>query len=210
MQSFFKALGKSLVILLFLFLGIKSSEAQEKDTLKFVDRIFMPSIQMGYIHHLSNELSGGLFIQTSLEYQSPINLFVRINYDDFDTNYQLDNFDPQNSVNVIQGQASFSELIGGVGYRQKIKKSYILTAVQAGARFYGFPFADEENGVATIGLQGKNIPVLRYSLGYEYEVIPRVFIVVESFAGHVLQKRDYWRDTQWAFGVTLGITATLF
>lgn len=73
------------VLSLFLFLGCSAClKAQHKnDTISDWDRTFMPAIQMGYVNQATNELSGGLMVQTSIEYRHESNIVFRLNYDDF-------------------------------------------------------------------------------------------------------------------------------
>jgi len=197
-----------LILLILLILTSNLSEAQEAEEEKISNRIFMPSIQMGYINNHSELLSGGLFIQTSIEYQTPKRIFFRINYDDFDSDYELR--DIQNSSGILGGKVSFSELIGGVGYRYTKKKHNVLIAAQTGYRFYGHPVISTEQNTISIKSENRNIIINRYTLGYEFEVDKRAFLTLELFNSHVFEKRDYWADDTWATGFTIGITTTIF
>jgi len=181
---------------------------QDNDTTNQDTRWFMPSIQMGYIGQSSDELSGGLLIQTSLEYRTKKHFFFRVNYDDFDTDFNLIN--PQNLTGNYSGKVSIAELLGGVGYRGTTEKHHFFLLVQPGFRFYGFPFITNENNNISIDLDNRNLPVMRYTAGYEYEFVDNVFAALELFAGHTLENKDYWRDQDWSWGFTVGISTTLF
>jgi hypothetical protein len=70
--------------------------AQHKnDTISDWDRTFMPAIQMGYVEHGTDQLSGGLMIQTSIEFRHKSNFVLRINYDDFDSKMKRWNWIPR-------------------------------------------------------------------------------------------------------------------
>ncbi|MEN0049539.1 MAG: hypothetical protein AAF806_20935 [Bacteroidota bacterium] len=171
-------------------------------------RIFMPSIQLGYLNNLSDELSGGLFIQTSIEYQTPKGLFFRVNYDDYDSDFELE--DTQSSIDFQRGKVSFSELIGGIGYRETLNQHNFLVAAQMGYRFYGFPLVEEQGNDIILKFDNRTILSNRYTLGYEYEIDDKAFLALELFASHALKGKDYWADQAWAVGFTIGITTTIF
>lgn len=198
-----------LLTLLFLLLCAQLSFGQDTTAVeKISDRIFMPSIQMGYINNRTDQLSGGVFIQTSLEYQTSKGIFFRLNYDDFDSDYDLTS--SENTLGAIRGKVSFSELLLGIGGRYRMEKQHILAIVQSGIRFYSFPFLNLEGNDIILELENRTILVNRYTFGYEYEIDEKAFLTLELFASHVLEKEDYWEDIAFSLGFTVGITATIF
>lgn len=200
---------KFLLLFVFYLLSPNLSMGQDsKEDDKISNRIFMPSIQMGYINNHSDNLSGGILIQTSLEYQTKKGIFFRINYDDFDADYELN--DLQNSSGVFGGKVSFAELIGGLGYRLTKKKHNVFLATQMGYRFYGHPVVSIENNTTQIKFDNREVLINRYTLGYEYEIDKRAFLTLELFGSHVFDKKDYWKDDAWSSGFTIGITTTIF
>ena len=168
----------------------------------------MPAIQMGYVAHGTEELSGGLMTQTSVEYRDISNLIFRINYDGFNSKMNLKY--PINPNTSFTGRTSFSELIGGIGYRQQLNKHNITAYIQAGSRFYGFPVFEGDSSQINLDFNSRNIGVIRYSIGYEYEIVPKLFLTVEALAGHVLKSKDFWTDNRWYYGLTIGLSAPLF
>lgn len=199
---------KSAILLLLTLILASQAFAQDSTSVDHSQRIFMPSIQMGYVNNHADELSGGLFIQTSLEYQTPKGIFFRVNYDDYDTSYKLQN--PQNELGTLNGKVSFSEFIGGIGIRKVMNKHNLLVLVQSGYRFFDTPLIVEEGNNISVVLESGNANMNRYTIGYEYEVTPKTFIILEIFGSHVWEAQDYWENNQWATGITLGVTATLF
>ncbi|MEO0895357.1 MAG: hypothetical protein AAFY71_02980 [Bacteroidota bacterium] len=196
------------VLILLFTLQLAFAQKEKAENEKIGDRFFMPSIQMGYIHHLPDELSGGLLVQTSLEYKTRRGFFFRLNYDDFDSNFELRN--PQSALGVIQGNVSFTEFLGGIGYRASLKKHHFLIVLQTGRRLYSSPILTEQGNDLILELESSGINVNRYTFGYEYEIEPRVFLVLEGFASHARQAKDFWEERRGALGFTLGITATIF
>lgn len=198
-----------------LFIGLVAiltlpqiSIGQESNTeVSDLERTFMPAIQIGYIGHGTEELSGGLMIQTSIGYRDISNFILRINYDDFNSNMNLSY--PINQEASFSGRTSFSELIGGIGYRQTFKTHNITGYIQPGIRFYGYPNFEIDNNQVNLDFDSRNIGMIRYSLGYEYAIAPKLFLTVESLISHVLKPKDFWADNSWYYGVTFGISMPL-
>ena len=201
------ALAKRNLCLILFVLFITTSWSQESEE-EFTNRLYMPSLQMGYINNHTDQLSGGLFIQTSIEYKTKSGLFFRLNYDDFDTDYSVE--EPQQGISSLNGKVSFSEFIGGFGYRHIEGKHNLLVSAQAGGRFYGFPVLENEQGDLRLDLESRETAIGRYTLGYEYEIDVRAFLTFEFFASHTFQKKDYWTSKTWATGFTIGVTTTIF
>ena len=187
---------------------VRFSYGQNTDEKQISDRVFTPSIQLGYIRNYSDELSGGVFIQTSIEYQTRAGIFFRINYDDFDADYDFTQ--SRNSTGTLSGKVSFSELIGGLGYRQIFNKHNLLLTVQPGIRFYAYPLLNIEGENVALSSENRNVLINRYTLGYEFQIDRKAFLAVEFFAGHVWEARDFWTDNRWSTGFTVGITTTIF
>lgn len=183
-------------------LGQKEGEAQND-----LERTFMPAIQMGYVVHGSQELSGGLMTQTSIEYRDISNIIFRINYDAFNSNMNLEY--PIDSTISFTGRTNFSELIIGVGYRLQLTKHNFTAYAQPGIRFYGYPNFQEEPNQINLDYDARNVGMIRYSIGYEYAITPKLFFVIEGLLSHTLRSKDFWADNPWSYGATVGISAPL-
>ncbi len=197
------ALLGSVILLFPLWLQAQTDSSLVSD----LDRTFMPAIQMGYVFHGTPELSGGLMIQTSLEYRGVSNFVFRINYDDFDANMNVEY--PINPDLTFTGRMSFFEVIGGVGYRVPLKKHTLTGYIQPGFRKYGYPDFDIDTVQANLNFDSRFIGIARYSIGYEFAILPKLYFVVEALASHVFKRKDFWADRVWSYGVTVGISATL-
>ena len=192
-----------------IFLSISLSaklSAQTNDLTKVSTRFFMPAIQIGYINHNSDIISEGLIIQTSLEYRSKSNLLFRINYDDFSGRIRIK--DANN--NQYTAKVPLSELLGGIGYRLKFNKHNLFALVQAGVRFYELPEIIDLNETITINQSVQQIVPVRYTAGYEYKFMTNVFLNLEFFVGHFAKGKDYWSNDNPFWGVTIGLSTTLF
>lgn len=197
-------------MLLIVFLGYSGiSNAQHKnDTITDWDRTFMPALQMGYVGYGTDQLSGGLMIQTSIEYRHESNFVIRVNFDDFNSNMQLEY--PVNPDLTYTGRVSFFELIGGIGYRDRDGKHNVTAYIQGGMRNYGFPIFTTDSVRANLDFDSRNIGVMRYTLGYEFALAPKLFLTLETLFSHAFKPKDYWIKNRWSYGITLGISAPLF
>lgn len=199
----------SLVILIAVILTPPPLFTQtSNDTTDDLGRTFMPAVQMGYVAHGTKELSGGLMTQTSIEYRDISNFIFRINYDGFNSNMNIKY--PLNPDASFTGRMSFSELIGGIGYRQQLNKHNITGYIQPGVRFYGYPIFNVDGNQVNLDFDSRNIGMIRYSIGYEYAIAPKLFLTIEALASHVLKSKDFWADNRWSYGVTFGVSAPLF
>ncbi|MEM7367960.1 MAG: hypothetical protein AAF587_05125 [Bacteroidota bacterium] len=210
MKSSFTETLKNTSIGFALILAIQLTVYGQNDSTELSDleRTFMPAIQMGYVHHGTAELSGGLMIQTSIEYRDISNFIFRLNYDDFNSSITQEY--PISPEISFTGKTSFSELIVGIGYRHSLNKHHITGYIQPGARFYGYPVFHVDSNQVQLDFNSRNIGMIRYSIGYEYMLAPRLFFTIEALASHVLKSIDYWADNRWSYGITLGISAPLF
>ncbi|NET35712.1 MAG: hypothetical protein F6K19_27415 [Cyanothece sp. SIO1E1] len=171
------------------------------------ERTFMPTLQLGYVAHGTNELAGGLMTQTSIEYRDISSFIFRINYDVFNSSMNLEY--PVDSTVSFTGRTTFSEVIIGIGYRQQLQKHNITAYIQPGIRFYGYPDFTVASNQINLDYDSRNLGMIRYSIGYEYEITPKLFIVIEGLLGHTFAARDFWVDNRWSYGATVGISAPL-
>lgn len=201
--------GKKLTLVILISFYSTFINAQHKnDTISDWDRTFMPAIQMGYVGYGTDQLSGGLMIQTSIEYRHESNFVIRVNFDDFNSDMQLEY--PVNPDLTYTGRLSFFELIGGIGYRDRDGKHNFTAYIQGGMRNYGFPIFTTDSVQANLDFDSRNIGVMRYTLGYEFALAPKLFLTLETLISHTLKPKDYWIENQVSYGLTLGISAPLF
>ena len=182
----------------------------QKDTssVSETQRIFMPALQLGYVGHLSHQLSGGIMFQTSLEYRHKSNAIFRLNYDDFNANFNIEY--PLNDQIRYTGSLSFFEISVGAGLRKQFAKHNAYGLIQGGLRGYGYPQFDINEDAVNFYFTKKNATILRYTLGYEYEFFPQIFLTFESFIGHPLSAKDFWQENIFSWGITTGVSMTLF
>lgn len=206
-MAYFNLMTTFLGFIFMLSIPLAISAQNETSLESDLDRTFMPAIQMGYVAHATDELSGGLMTQTSIEYRDISNFIFRINYDSFSSNMNLEY--PINANVTFSGRTSFSDLIIGVGYRQQLDKHNITGYVQPGFRFYGYPLFTTENNQVNLDYDSRDIGIIRYSVGYEYALAPKLFISIEGLVSHSLKSEDFWVDNRWSYGLTIGISAPL-
>jgi hypothetical protein len=196
------------IVILISFYSTLLKAQHKNDTISDWDRTFMPAIQMGYVGHGTDQLSGGLMIQTSLEYRHNSNFVLRVNYDDFDSNMKIKY--PLNPALNFSGRMSFFELIGGIGYRDRDGKHNFTGYIEGGIRNYGYPVFTTDSIQANLDFDSRNIGIMRYTIGYEFALAPKLFLTLEALISHTLESKDFWIDNRWSYGATLGITTPLF
>lgn len=179
---------KIYILILLPFSNFLFSQEAEKDSISDWDRTFMPAIQIGYVDHANVQLSGGLMVQTSIEYRHKSNLVFRVNYDDFNADLNLDF--PINNELSYRGQISFKEFIGGIGYRDVDGIHNFTAYLQGGIRNYGYPIFTSNEEEANIYFDTLNIGILRYSFGYELALAPKLFFTIESLISHTFNSKD--------------------
>lgn len=201
-------MGSIVVLLLTISLPIGLKAQHKNDTISDWDRTFMPALQMGYVGHGTNQLSGGLMVQTSIEYRHKSNYVLRVNYDDFDS--KMNTEFPVNPDLTFSGRMSFFELIGGIGFRDRDGKHNFTGYVEGGIRNYGYPVFTTDSLQANLDFDSRNIGIMRYTLGYEFALAPKLFLTLETLVSHTLEAKGFWTDNRWSYGATLGISAPLF
>ncbi len=198
----------SIVIILLFFYSPPLKAQHKNDTLSDWDRTFMPAIQMGYVEQGTDLLSGGLMIQTSIEYRHKSNFVLRVNYDDFNSKMEVEY--PVNPDLTFSGRNSFFELIGGIGYRDRDGKHNLTGYIQGGIRNYGYPIFSADSVQVNLDYDNRTIGIMRYTLGYEFALAPKLFLTLEALVSHTLESKDFWTNNRWSYGATLGISTPLF
>ena len=191
----------------FTFYGFGQDEDQNKKGLRY--RIFLPSLEIGYVDYSSNELSGGIMVKTAIEYRlkTQDSFYFRLNYDNRQAKYKIA---PTGLTNVIEGKVSFSDLIGGAGYRFGKDKLQWIVLLQGGVSFYSVPEFELNGGVLNLRNAGKNVPISRLTIGLEYYLDSNSAITLELLQSQFWNQEDFWKDNQSAWGISLGVTATLY
>ena len=161
---------------------------------------------MGYS---AQELSGGIMIKTAIEYRlkTQDSFYFRLNYDNRKATY---NIQPVGLTNVIEGKVNFSDLIGEVGYRFGKDKLQWIVLLQGGVSFYDVPEFELNGSVLNLKNRGKNVPISRLTIGLEYYLDSNSAITLELLQSQFWNQEDFWKDNQSAWGISLGVTATLY
>ena len=203
----FKTIIPNITLLTLLFCcSVYMANAQVQATSDIAQRFFVPAIQMGYINHNSDNISGGILIQTSMEYRTKKNLLFRGNYDYFRGRLSINT----NINQTYSAKIPLSELIGGIGYRVTEKRHNLFFMAQSGIRFYENPSIEINNGNLNIDQKDETVGTMRYTLGYEYEVFNKVFLNSEIFAGHLYTNKDFWQNSKPFYGITFGVSSRFF
>ena len=202
---------RTFTTLILLFSVVFCSFGQDNDENKkgIRYRIFLPSLEIGYVDYGSQELSGGIMIKTAIEYRlkTQDSFYFRLNYDNRRATYKTT---PVGLTNVIEGKVNFSDLIGGVGYRFGKDKLQWIVLLQGGVSFYDVPEFEINGTTLNLKNKGKNVPISRLTIGLEYYLDSNSAITLELLQSQFWNQEDFWKDNQSAWGISLGVTATLY
>lgn len=172
--------------------------------------IFLPAIEMGYLHNNAASLSGGLLIKTSLEYRIKTNQapFLRLNYDTYEARYNLKK--PNDFTNILEGNVSFSNLLLGVGYRFGSPKIRFLVLAQSGIKLYDYPNTILNKDEVVIEQKSQLEALSRITVGIEYYITPKSAFSIDVLYNQTWSKDYFWKDQGGAVGISIGFITALF
>tara|TARA_B110000037_G_scaffold115634_1_gene132808 strand:- start:212 stop:580 length:369 start_codon:yes stop_codon:yes gene_type:complete len=117
---------------------------------------------------------------------------------------------PVNPDLTFSGRMSFFELIGGIGFRDPDGKHNFTGYIEGGMRNYGYPVFTTDRLQANLDFDSRNTGIMRYTMGYEFALAPKLFLTLEALISHTLVSKYFWAENRWSYGVTLGISTPLF
>ena len=186
------------------------SQTDSTDEAAFGRQIFLPSIEVGYIFQLSDDLSGGIIMKTSIEYRLRNNndVFFRLNYDNYSSEYQLSS--STNPADILEGTTVFSDILLGGGYRFGDRKHRFFLMAQPGIKLYDYPIATFKNNSIQITKKREEIFTTRFSLGYEYYFNEKSAVNFDLIHNQVWDNSFFWSDSGVALGFSVGFITSLF
>ena len=200
---------KLALLIVFLFPIISFAQKEPMTDEEIASHFFMPSIEMGYIHNFTDALSGGVIVNTSLEYRIRNNndVFFRANYDTYTADYELKQ--ENGLTSVIKGTGSFSDFLLGAGYRFGDNKFRSFVMLQAGATRYNFPTLVVDEDVISIEQSGKLLFSSRATVGFEYYFTEKSAFAIDLFQNQIWERQDFWQNSGSAVGISFGFIASL-
>ena len=198
---------KTILKIIVFFAGIRTVQAQ--DSTEVERRIFLPSIDMGYIHPTTDVLKGTLITRTSLEYRFNNNndFFIRLNYNTYGSRYQLQSLN--NLSNTIEGTVKISDVFLSPGYRFGDQKYRLMFALMPGIKFYEYPTANVNGQQIEISQKGKSTFTSSLLSTLEYYFDEKSAFTLSLFQNQVWSKRDFWENGTAAYGASLGFITSL-
>jgi hypothetical protein len=190
--------------------SIFAQNTQDNDEEAFGRQVFLPSIEIGYIHNNTENLTGGILTKTSIEYRVRNNndIFIRASYDTYSSDFTLT---PENNLtNVIKGTASFTDVLIGGGYRFGDNKWRTFIMVQAGQKYYNYPEFVQNNNTINIEQGRRGVFSTRATLGFEYYFTEKSAVSFDFLQSQVWKTQDFWEDSGSAIGFSIGFITSLF
>lgn len=199
---------KSTILALVCLFFVCGTQAQTEDE-NIVSRIFLPSLEIGFVDHASEFLSPGVIVKTSIELRLRNNndFFFRVNYDPYDSEYRFENID--GTSNVLSGKVLFTDILGGLGYRFGDSNFRCFLMVQPGVKLYNIPTASISDNTITIEQEGKSIFTTRTTVGFEYYFEKNAALTFDIFQSQVWEETDFWIERGGAWGFSVGVITAL-
>lgn len=197
-----------LSIFLFCLSFFTQAQSETSAPKKIGQRIFLPALEIGYMHNNSKILDGGILVNTSIEYRFRNNndFLLRLNYDTHNAEYKLEQ---RGFTNVLEGTAFFSDVLLGPGYRFGDNTFRLFVLTQAGVKFYDFPVATVENLNLQIRNSSNTLFTTRIVLGGEYYFDEKSALTISLIQSQVWNKQDFWADKAGAWGISVGFITSL-
>lgn len=205
-----KNLARFLAIIFYLISYLSMAQSKTDKILTYLgERVFSPSLEIGYINHGSSNINGSLMFKSSTEYrfQNNSDFFLRLNYDSYNSKYEIHS--PQQLGNILKGSVNFSDLILGPGYRHGSQKNRFFVLTQSGIKFFSYPQALQNSNIIEINLERKRTFTGRITTGYEYYINDKSALTIEGFFGHTFNERYFWQDSRSAYGISLGFVTSI-
>jgi hypothetical protein len=199
------------IIFLFIFstLSLSAQEMTDEEFEEIAGRIFMPSLDVGYIHPNSDIMQGAYIVKTTLEYRISNNndYFIRLSYDTYGSRYQL----PGNAsgFNTIEGTVQVQDIFLAPGYRWGDQKYRIMVALMPGIKIYEYPTASINNQNIQLKQEGRRLFTTSILTTLEYYFDEKSALAVSLYQNQVWKPVDFWSEGASAFGISIGLITSL-
>jgi len=200
--------NKRLFFLYFTVLSYSSANGQSDSTSSILSKLYFP-FDFGYTISEQKGISNGGLIKTTLEYRinQEKGLFIRFNFNNRNNKFKISENSP---TNVIEGQLKFDDYVIGLGYRIGQKKIKGFGLFQAGISSFSFPSVIEISNNFKIKENQATTPVFKTTFGLEYYVDKNAALTIETV--YILQTSNsaFGNKSLSTFGISIGLTTTLF
>jgi len=198
-----------LFLKIFFLVVFNSTVYGQSDTsTSFLSKLYFP-FDFGFTISKQTNISNGGFIKSTLEYRinQEKGLFIRFNYNNRSNKFRISENSP---ANVIEGQLKFDDYVIGLGYRIGQKKIKGFGLIQAGISTYSFPSIIGISDNFKIKENKANTPVFQTTFGLEYYIAKNAAFTIETV--YILQTSNtaFWNKSLSTFGISFGLTTTLF
>ena len=206
-----KAIASLCLLLAVAFSATAQEPESDMDTIytSIGKRLFLPSLEFGFVHFRSDELSWAVQQKAGIEFRISNNNegFFRLNYDVKSSHYKLD---ADNVNSVIEGRVRFTDIILGLGFRFGDRTTRFFALAQGGLTNYSFPTAWQEGNTIMIADDQRWDPVTRVTVGAEYYLDRKTAITLELIQNEVWTDEGFFRQSASSYAISLGIIAAMF
>lgn len=196
----------------FILLINTSSLTAQHDSLysyeSITSRIFLPSLDAGFIKPNSDLLSTAYLVKTSIEYRIRNNndYFLRLSYNTFGSKYKLTN---ASTTNTIEGTAQITDVFLAPGYRFGDRYLRLMVAYMPGIRFYEYPTATINGNSIILEQNAGRLFTTSALATLELYFDEKSALTLSYFHNQVWQDVDFWSDGRNAYGFSIGFITSL-
>jgi hypothetical protein len=196
------------IITLVLWCVCLTGHSQSKDSTSFLSKLYFP-FDFGYTISKQKSISNGGIIKTGLEYRmnQEKGLFFRFNFNNRNNKFKISE---NPSTNVIEGKLKFDDYVIGLGYRIGKKKLKVFGLWQAGISSCSFPCIIGIYNNFKIKETQATTPVFKTTFGLEYYVAKNAALTIETVYVFQNSNSAFWNKSFSTFGISIGLTTTLF
>ena len=197
------------IILCVLWFHLLAQEHPKTSSDGFLNRIFLPSVDVGYQIPNSDLIRGSVRFSTSIEYRIRNNndFFIRLNYDTYGTRYKISN--SSNTSNTVEGTVQISDVFLAPGYRLGDNTFRLMFSIMPGIKLYEFPTATLNGQQIQINQKGKSIFTTSLLTTLEYYFDEKSAFTISLYQNQVWQSIDFWEDGRSALGFSIGFITSL-
>jgi hypothetical protein len=184
------------------------ANAQTNDAETFLEKLYFP-FDFGATFPSEKNISSGGYIKTGLEYRlrKEQGVFFRFNFDNRNNKFTTQE---NQTTNVVDGKLTFNDYSIGLGYRFGQKKLKGFGLFQGGISDYNYPVVSGTLNNFSVTEKKSTTPIAKITLGFEYYVAKNAALTIETV--YILQTSNsaFWHKSFSTFGISIGLTTTLF
>ncbi|MCD4691987.1 MAG: hypothetical protein K8R79_03650 [Calditrichales bacterium] len=199
---------KYFVCIVLFFPSASFAQSEEEKGRDILSGFYFP-FDFGYIIPGSNKVFPGGQLKTGIEFRIKQTnaFFFRFNFDNRSNQYKI----PACEItNVSEGKLHFNDYVIGTGYRHGGGKVKVFSLLQGGLTTCSFSVVSDFGNHYAVKDESESSFIMKSILGVEYYIAKNAAITLEAVYSIISEDSDFWEEKLSSFGISIGMTATLF